>query len=240
MLRRSVLIIDDDRALLGALHEALKAEFQVRLAADTVTADTMLRQEPVDLIILDVVLDEGSGLDFLATLRAKSDVPVLVISGFGNKDVVLAAMRSRANDYLDKPFTLSQLYDKVRELTAAGSRPDHVAERIRELIEQQYMRDWTVEALARVLDLSVRNMRRAFHQKYGRRVTAFLEETRLRRAQELLATTDLSIEQVGFQVGFKDRHYFTRVFHYRIGKSPRVFRSDERRDLTRKDVSPAD
>jgi len=94
------------------------------------------------------------------------------------------------------------------------------------------MRDWTVEQLANALHLSVRTMRVAFRKKYGRRLTGFLEETRIRRAQQLLATTDLPIEQVASRVGFKDRHYFTRVFHHRIGKSPRVFRSDERRDLT--------
>ena len=237
-LARGVLIIDDDPILLETLKEALKAEFQVLLASDVRTAETLLSQEPVDLIILDVVLRQESGLDFLATLRTKSDVPVLVITGFGTKEVVVAAMRSRANDYLDKPFTLDQLREKVRELTAAGSWPAHVAERIRELIEQQYMRDWTVEELANALHLSVRNMRRAFRQKYGRRVTDFLEETRIRRAQQLLATTDLPIEQVASQVGFRDRHYFTRVFRQRVGNPPHVFRGEQRPELLLQDRSP--
>jgi len=231
-LTRRVLILDDDPSLLEALNEALKAEFRVLLASDARTAEILLTQEPVDLIILDVVLGHENGLDFLTKLRQKRDVPVLVISAFGNKEVVLAAMRSRANDYLDKPFTLSQLYAKVRELTAAGHRPDHVAERIRELIEQQYMRDWTVEELASALHLSVRNMRRAFQQKYGRQVTDFLEETRIRSAQQLLATTDFHIKKVASQVGFRDRHYFTRVFRQIVGKGPRVFRTDSRREST--------
>ncbi len=235
---RRVLIIDDDPTLVEALKKALQGEFHVLFASDTPTAEALLAQDSVDLIVLDVVPRDGNRLDFLTKLRRKSDVPVLVISACSSKEVVLAAMRARANDYLDKPLTLSQLCGKIRELTAAGHRPDHVAERIREFIEQQYMRDWTVEDLANALHLSVRTMRRAFRQKYRRRVTDFLEETRLRRAQQLLATTDLPIEQVGCQVGFKDRHYFTRVFRHRIGKPPRVFRTDERYDLTLQGASP--
>jgi YesN/AraC family two-component response regulator len=233
-----VLIIDDDPTLLDALKDALQGEFHVLSASDAPTAETLLAQHSIDLIVLDVVPRDGNGLDFLTKLRHQSDVPVLVISACSSKEVVLAAMRARANDYLDKPLTLSQLCAKIRELTAAGHRPDHVAERIREFIEQQYMRDWSVEELANALHLSVRTMRRAFRQKYRRRVTDFLEETRLRRAQQLLATTDLPIKQVSFQVGFKDRHYFTRVFHQRIGKSPRGFRTDERRDLILQGASP--
>jgi DNA-binding NtrC family response regulator len=124
-----VLIVDDDPTVLEALSQALKEEFQVVLASNARTAEISLSQNPVDLIILDAVLRRESGLDFLSPLRKKSDVPVLVITGYGNKDMVAAAMRSRANDYLDKPFTLNQLREKARELTAAGHRCDHVAER---------------------------------------------------------------------------------------------------------------
>jgi two-component system, response regulator YesN len=229
-LTRRVLIIDDEPDLIEGLTEALNGEFQILTASDTGTAESLLTQEPADLIILDVVLRHENGLDFLTKLRQKSDVPVLIITGFGSKEVVLAAMRARANDYLDKPFTLSQLYEKVRDLTAAGHRPDHVADRVREIIEQEYMRDWTVEELANALHLSVRTMRLAFRRKYGRRLTDFLEETRIRRAQDLLATTDFRIGEVASQVGFRDRHYFTRVFRQRVGKGPRVFRSDSRRE----------
>jgi YesN/AraC family two-component response regulator len=229
---KRVLIVDDDPAALEAMSAALKREFQVHQAADSQAADSLLKQEPVDLVILDVVLGGQSGLDFLSGLRKSSDVPVLLVTGFGTKEIVAAAMRLRANDYLDKPFTATQLLERVQELTATGPRPTHIAERIRAFIERQYMHDWTVENLAKALDLSVRTMRQVFRRTYGRQPTEFLEEVRIEKACELLATTDLPIGQVASRVGFRDRHYFTRVFHQRVGKSPRVYRTDQRRDPT--------
>ncbi len=216
---------------------ALEGEFQVHLAPDSQTAEELLKQESVELVILDVFLGEQSGLDFLSALRKRSEVPVLLVSGYGTKEIVIAGMRSRADDYLDKPFTATQLLERARGLVGAGPHPSHIAERVRDFIQQQYMHDWTVEGLAKALRLSVRTLRQVFRQKYGRQPMEFLAQVRIDKARELLATTDLPIEQVASQVGIRDRHYFTRVFHQRVGKSPRVFRDEERPKLLQ-DRSP--
>lgn len=102
--KRSVLIVDDDRATLEAMDAALGREFYVHLAPDSVTADSPLNRAGVDLVVLDVMLREESGLDYLDRLRKKSDVPVLLISGYGTKEIVATGMRSRASDCLDKPL----------------------------------------------------------------------------------------------------------------------------------------
>jgi len=78
------------------MEAALSPEFQVLPAGDAASADCVLASETVDLIILDVVLREENGLSFLDRLRAKSDVPVVLISGFGTKDIVIARLRAPA------------------------------------------------------------------------------------------------------------------------------------------------
>ncbi|HSB80066.1 MAG TPA: response regulator [Candidatus Methylomirabilis sp.] len=231
MPKGQVLIVDDYQTSLEGMAAALERDFRVLLAADSKTADSLLSQGPVDLVVLDVVLRQESGLDFLGLLRRKSDVPVLLISGYGTKEMIIAGMRSRANDYLDKPFTITQLREKVRELICAGPAPSHIADRIRDFIQQQYMQDWTVDQLAKALDLSVRTMRHVFLRKFGRQPSDYLEEVRLANARVLLATTDSSIRAVATQVGFRDPHYFARVFRQHVGKCPRVFRTEQRHDL---------
>jgi YesN/AraC family two-component response regulator len=226
--KKQVLIVDDDRAALEAMGAAVEKEFHVFAAPDIATATHALDRETIDLVILDAVLDQESGLDFLPRLRETSDVPVLLISGYGTKDMVITGLRARASDYLDKPFNATELLEKARELIAQGPRPSHVSERIRHFIEQHYMRDWTVESLAKALDLSVRTMRQVFRQRYQRSVMDFLEEVRITRARELLATTDLSIHAIAAEVGFHDPHYFGRVFRQRAGQRPRDFRAAQR------------
>ncbi len=228
--KKHVLIVDDDRSALEAMEAALAREFRVLPAPDIPTANAMLDRETVDLVILDVRLDGESGLDYLNHLREQSDVPVLLISGYGTKEIVIEGLRSRASDYMDKPFSATQLLDKVRSLIAQGPRLSHISDRVRGFIQQHYMRDWTVQSLAKALHLSVRTMRQVFRQRYRQSVTGFLEEVRITRARELLATTDLLIQKVSAQVGFRDAHYFGRIFRQRVGKSPRAFRSAQRRE----------
>jgi len=228
--KRQVLIVDDDRAALKATEAALGREFHVLPAPDVSSADQALAHDAVDLVILDVLPDKEDGLEFLAHLREESDIPVLLISAYGTKEMVIAGMRLRASDYLDKPFTATQLLDKARELIARGPRPSHISERIRHFIEHNYMRDWTVENLAKALRLSVRTMQQIFRRRYRQTVKDFLEEVRVVRARELLATTDLPIQKVAAEVGFRDPNYFSRVFRERVGKRPRDFRAAQRKE----------
>jgi two-component system response regulator YesN len=228
--KKRVLIVDDDRSALEAMELTLGRDFHVFPAHNILAADEILDKHPIDIVILDVRLDGENGLDFLARLRETSDVPVLLISGYGTKEMVIAGLRARASDYLDKPFTAIKLLEKARELAAQGPRPSHVSERIRHFIQQHYMQDWTVESLARALGLSVRTMRQMFRRRFRRSVMDFLEEVRVARARELLATTDLSVQKVATEVGFRDPNYFTRVFHQHLGKCPRDFRTEHRRE----------
>jgi YesN/AraC family two-component response regulator len=227
---KRVLIVDDDPAALEAMEAALVREFGLSLATDVLRAQTALDRDPVDLVILDVVLPGESGLDFLARLREQSEVPILLISGYGTKEMVIEGLRARASDYLDKPFTTTQLLDKARALLAQGPRPGHVSERIRRFVQENYMQDWTVHSLAKALHLSIRTMRQMFRRRYRQSVMDYLEEVRVTRARDLLATTDLPIQTVATEVGFRDPHYFSRVFRQRVGTCPRTFRSEQRRD----------
>jgi YesN/AraC family two-component response regulator len=230
MSRKHVLVIDDEPSALEAMGAALESEFQVQLVSDPRNASDILERQPIDLVVLDVFLNGASGLDLLVHLREKSDVPVLLISGYGTKETVIEGLRSHASDYLDKPFSATQLLDRARSLIAQGPRPDHISERIRHFIDQHYMREWTVDRLAKALNLSVRTMRQTFRQHYRQSVMDFLKEVRMARARELLATTDLPIRKVAAAVGFRDPHYFSRIFCQRIGKSPRSFRAAQRRE----------
>jgi len=180
--KRRVLIVDDDRTALAAMEAAIEREFRVFPAPDIATAIHTLARETIDLVILDVVLDQESGLDLLVRLRETSDIPVLLISGYGTKDMVIAGLRARASDYLDKPFSATQLLERVRSLIAQGPLPSDISDRVRSFILEHYARDWTVEALAKELRLSVRTMRQTFRRRYRRSVIRFLEEVRVSRA----------------------------------------------------------
>ena len=112
----TVLVVDDEELFARAVGKKLRRSgVESLLALDIAGArDRLARQRP-DLVLLDVRLPDGSGLDFLRELRAGdyADLPVLVLTAFGGLQDAVAAMKERADDYLTKPIDLEELMVKI-------------------------------------------------------------------------------------------------------------------------------
>ncbi len=99
--------------------------------------------------------------------------------------------------------------------------------RSREYIARNYAHPLTVEALAQMEHLSVSRYRARFRALAGKAPKDYLTETRLRKAMELLAGTNLSVGEIAELVGFGDQLYFSRIFKKKIGVSPSAYRRDK-------------
>lgn len=110
----------------------------------------------------------------------------------------------------------------------ADSAPALVAEpRILQAVDrivQGYAEPLTVAGLAESLAMSQRHFERRFREALGLSPRQFLIDVRLSAARELLATTDRSVADVAFDVGFSNVSHFSDTFHARVGQSPRAFR----------------
>jgi len=112
-----VLVIDDDRLLVDLLREFLATEgFTVDAAYDYASGIARAVDEAHDLIVLDVMLPDGSGLELLKTLRASSKVPVLLLSAAGETADRIIGLQIGADDYLAKPFEARELAARVHAI----------------------------------------------------------------------------------------------------------------------------
>jgi CheY-like chemotaxis protein len=119
-----VLVVDDQPAMRRVLELSLAAHgYRVDSAATGAAALAQARQQPPDLIVLDLGLPDLDGLQVIAAVRAFSAVPIVVISA---RDAEAAEARARAagaDDYLAKPFEIGQLVGRVRAaLPCAAAR----------------------------------------------------------------------------------------------------------------------
>jgi DNA-binding NtrC family response regulator len=106
----SVLIVDDEKNILLTLSRALRMEgYEVDVAGSGKLALERARTRSYDAILLDVRLPDLDGLEVLRQLRVDQDVPVLVMSGHGNIDTAVAATKSGALDFLEKPIGSERL-----------------------------------------------------------------------------------------------------------------------------------
>ncbi|MCY9787607.1 response regulator transcription factor [Nocardiopsis sp. EMB25] len=114
----TVLVADDDRAIRESLERALQLEgYEVRTAADGVQALASVHAEPVDLLVLDVMMPGVDGLGVTRVLRAENDrTPILMLTARVETPDRVAGLDAGADDYLAKPFELDELLARLRAL----------------------------------------------------------------------------------------------------------------------------
>ncbi|MFN3970665.1 MAG: sigma-54-dependent transcriptional regulator [Gemmobacter sp.] len=109
----SILIVDDEKDIRELIGDILRDEgYAVRLAGNSDDCMAEINAEPPGLMILDIWLKDSrmDGIDILKSVkRDNPDVPVIIISGHGNIEIAVAAIKQGAYDFVEKPFNIDQL-----------------------------------------------------------------------------------------------------------------------------------
>jgi two-component system KDP operon response regulator KdpE len=111
----SVLVVDDEQPLRDFIRKNLEARgFTVHAAANGLEALALFNTQPLDLIILDVMMPNMDGLETARRIRQSSLVPIVILTALGEEKDKVAALDLGADDYLTKPFGVEELLARVR------------------------------------------------------------------------------------------------------------------------------
>jgi len=113
-----ILVAEDEPDIASFLRRGLTAEgYECVVAGDAETALSVARTRPVDLVLLDLILPDRSGLDVLRVLRARDPrLPVLILTAREDVDTKIMGLDQGADDYLTKPFAFDELLARIRAL----------------------------------------------------------------------------------------------------------------------------
>lgn len=112
-----VLVVDDDADTRAAVCAALRnGGFLCSEAADVARARKVVTKSRPDIVVLDLGLPDGDGMDFLVELRRNDDLPVLVVSGRDSEGDRVLGLEIGADDYVTKPFSAVELASRVRSV----------------------------------------------------------------------------------------------------------------------------
>ncbi len=116
-LQPRILIVDDDRDIRTLLAEQLESHgFTIFLAEDGRAMRRMLDREAVDLVVLDLTLPREDGLTLCRDLRAKSALPVIMLTARGEPIDRILGLEMGADDYMPKPFEPRELVARIRNV----------------------------------------------------------------------------------------------------------------------------
>ena len=131
----NILLVEDNEAIQQLNKELLEEEgYNVCLAMNLAEARESIKQSAPNLIVLDIMLPDGSGLDFLKELRrVGSDVPVLLLTALSESSDEVKGIREGGDDYVAKPYDSEVLLVRIEKLLNQKQRAD---ERVRDAVEQ--------------------------------------------------------------------------------------------------------
>ena len=113
-----ILIVDDERDIRELISDILQDEgYSTALAGNSDEAMETINQDPPALMVLDIWLKDSrmDGIDILKTVkRDNPDIPIIIISGYGNIEIAVAAIKQGAYDFIEKPFNIDQLLVVIR------------------------------------------------------------------------------------------------------------------------------
>ncbi|MEY4036614.1 MAG: Response regulator receiver [Chloroflexota bacterium] len=145
-----ILLIEDERALREALADALAAEgFAVEQAATGGAGLTAFRANPPDLVLLDLMLPEMSGIEICRAIRSNSKVPIIMVTAKASETDRIVGLDLGADDYVTKPFSARELSARIRAVLRRGAAtPPPVGQRLLKVGEADHVKPKAFQLLA--------------------------------------------------------------------------------------------
>ena len=132
---QEILVLEDDRELAEGIEMALISDdLSFTLCGTVMEAKKMQREKRFDLLILDINLPDGSGLELCREIRRGSKVPIMLLTARDMELDIVKGLECGADDYITKPFSLMVLRARIRALlrrSAGGSKQEYVKEPFR-------------------------------------------------------------------------------------------------------------
>jgi len=128
---RNILLVEDNQKIQQANSNMLKRQggYNVFLAANLAEAREIVANTYLDIILLDVMLPDGSGLDFLKELKQEKDIPVLILSALDELDDRIIGLEAGGDAYLTKPYNNKELLLNIESILRRSSRMPEIISR---------------------------------------------------------------------------------------------------------------
>ncbi len=149
----TVLIVDDDDLVRETLRFVLEdVGYEVCSASQAIDALAVLEREPIDIVLSDIFMPGMNGFDLLKQIRQRApQVPVILITGFGNVEMARQALQEGASDFITKPYNISEIPILIERNLTRHTIQSHQTRHMEKEVQQAYRS--TLEALLAALDV---------------------------------------------------------------------------------------
>lgn len=250
----SVLLVDDEELALAGLEngvnwEAVEVE-KVYKASSMKSAMEAIQKHPVDIMVSDIEMPAGSGLELIRWVKEKyPEIICVFYTCHAEFSYCQDAIRLGAMDYILKPIPYHELeriiqkgmllVKKQREVKSLESiwgeltrkpQEDSPVEVVKQIITENISVEISRDELAKAVYMSPDYLTKLFKRETGMSLSEYIIQKRISLAKQLLATTDLSIVEISERTGFSYSSYFVRIFKKKVDMTPQQYRNENQKE----------
>ena len=247
--RPSILVVDDSTDFLSFITDELGQHYEVRTAENGREALDKISERKPDLILSDVMMPVMDGNELCKAVKSNkhtADIPFVMLTARLAQEHQIEGLAIGADDYITKPFNLDMLYMRINNLLKwHNAIPDKQSGKLqpelkhveitsldKQLVDKatQYVDDnirdsgLNVESMAKAMGMSRVQLYKRLLPITGSTPTEFIRQIRLRRAEQLLRESQLSVSEVAYSVGFNNPRYFSKYFKEMYGVMPSQYK----------------
>lgn len=246
------LIVEDDPELRNFIVSILEEDYTIYVADNGFEGHLKAESLSPNFIISDIMMPQMDGIEMLKLIRndiATSHIPVILLSAKTAIESKLKGMEYGADDYLTKPFNVSFLKARVKNVLEQRLRLQHLYStgNITEISEKEPLpisnkdhkfmfqviqfvnenmskSDFSVDELGKLMYMSRASFFNKLKNITGVSPVVFIRDMRLNKAAELIINEDMLIKEICFEVGFNDLKYFGKCFKTKFNTTPAEYR----------------
>ncbi|VGO23559.1 response regulator transcription factor [Pontiella sulfatireligans] len=247
-----VLVVEDDVDFRWYIAFGLKSDYDVLQAADGQDGLDKAREYIPDLIVTDLMMPVMDGISFCREVKSNpetSHIPVIMLTAKTSVQSQVEGLQTGADDYVTKPFNMALLVARIHNLLESRRKlrerfiqdvmvpnqpqmelsPDQeFLRKIFEVLETHCAdTDFSVELFAMKLNVGLRTLSRKLKALTGLTPAKMIWNVRLKKAAALLASSELRVTDIAYDVGFSDAAHFSRYFKQFYGMSPSEYRAKQ-------------
>lgn len=242
-----LLIIEDNDDLRAYIRSHFELSYQIVEAFDGQDGYEKALDFIPDLVICDLMMPRLDGFEFCKIVKSDirtNHIPVIMLTARAALEDRLEGLELGADDYLAKPFNTEELQTRVRNLinirqtlqqkySQSIAQPLPVNEAKPMSLDEQFLQklygiiernlqntDFNTNLLAEEVNMTAGQLRRKLKAITNQNIIEFIRHYRLQKAAMLLQNRSVSVSDVGYQVGFENLSYFSKMFFETFGKNP--------------------
>lgn len=242
----TLLIIEDHPALAAHIASLFHEDYNVLLAHDIEHGKNMAEIVVPDLIISDIMLPDGSGLDLCKKLKSQmitNHIPILMLTARTDEATRYSSLENRADAFLNKPFNNKELQLTVQNLLQnrrilhlrfgnqkedLAAAADPLSSLVLTTLENNFANgQFDVDAFSAALAMSKGQAYRKIRATFDTTPKKMIRNYRLDKAKQLLDDQAMNISEVAYECGFSSPEYFSTSFREVYQQSPTEYRATE-------------